>query len=109
MYDRMRFGKYKGWPLEDIPTGYLHWLLTGCDNLDGWLRRAVQRELGYRREDLGAAGPPKAGLPASLPELIRSWHRELVLIYHPDRGGDTRVMQALNDAFDRLKRLAGCA
>jgi predicted SprT family Zn-dependent metalloprotease len=51
----------------------------------------------------------KAEEPGPVPErgVIQKWFREMCLKYHPDRGGNTKVMQALNDAHDRLKELCG--
>ncbi len=43
----MPFGKHRGRPIEDIPTGYLKWLLT-IDLYDD-LRDAVEEELEMRR------------------------------------------------------------
>lgn len=30
MSEVMYFGKYKGTPVEDVPTDYLHWMVTQC-------------------------------------------------------------------------------
>jgi DnaJ domain len=46
-------------------------------------------------------------LPSAPPELIESAYRTLAMLCHPDRGGDTPTMQAINGAYERLKaRLA---
>lgn len=38
------------------------------------------------------------------PEVIKAAYKALAIKYHPDRGGDTVAMQAVNAAFDRLKK-----
>jgi hypothetical protein len=105
----MPFGKYKGQPLEAIPTSYLDWLLRSCD-LNYSFHLGVEDELRHRAEEIGIRSrEPSGNLPANLPRIVQQWYRGLVMDYHPDRGGDTRAMQALNDAHDRLKRLVGMA
>jgi hypothetical protein len=114
----MPFGQHKGKRLPDIPAAYLSWLLT--IDLQPWLQRAVERELAYReRED--AERPreqarrrrgrceTKAPPPVDWDGLLRSWYREMSLRFHPDRGGSTEAMQAINHAYDRLRELAGVA
>ena len=39
------FGKYAGWPLEDIPLDYLEWVLEEFDDLWPSTRRAIERYL----------------------------------------------------------------
>jgi curved DNA-binding protein CbpA len=39
--------------------------------------------------------------------MIRQWYRGLVLDFHPDRGGSHEAMQAINEAHERLRKLAG--
>jgi hypothetical protein len=39
------FGKYAGWPLEDIPVGYLEWVLEEFDDLWPSTRRAIEKYL----------------------------------------------------------------
>lgn len=38
------------------------------------------------------------------PEVIKAAYKALAIKYHPDRGGDTVAMQAVNAAYDRLKK-----
>jgi len=35
---------------------------------------------------------------------LRKEYRRLAMIYHPDKGGDTVMMQMLNDQYERLSR-----
>jgi hypothetical protein len=112
----MPFGKHRDRPLTEVPGSYLRWLLRACD-LDVPLRSAVLSELN-RRVVTGDDGPPERWPAAGpgpdtgpsrdfLAEIIRVWYRGLVKDFHPDRGGSNEVMQALNEAHNRLKRLAG--
>lgn len=36
---------------------------------------------------------------------LKNYYRSLVMIHHPDRGGDTAKMQELNDAYFRFLKL----
>jgi hypothetical protein len=103
----MPWGKFEGEYLDDIPASYLRWVLDNCRNITPALRRAIRETLQGSDRTQGGRGGPAYPPPANLPEIIRSWHRQLCLDYHPDRGGDTAVMQALNDAHDRLKKMVG--
>lgn len=108
---RMPFGKHKGMLLIDIPSDYLLWLRRACD-LDGWLRAAVENEMDRRTCGRRATGqaheapPAKAGGQlVDMKAVFRSWLREMSLRWHPDRGGDDRTMQVVNDGAERLQRL----
>ncbi|HAQ19586.1 MAG TPA: hypothetical protein DCR40_10200 [Prolixibacteraceae bacterium] len=35
---------------------------------------------------------------------LRKEYRRLAFLYHPDKGGDTAIMQVINDLYDRLSR-----
>jgi hypothetical protein len=77
--------------------------------LKPWLRAAIQAELERReqgdqeQDDRGQQTCP----PVDWSAVIRRWHRELVLRWHPDRGGTKEAAQAIEDAHDLLKRLVG--
>jgi superfamily II DNA or RNA helicase len=46
---RMLFGKHKGQPLSEIPTGYLQWFVSEKERGPGWLRGSIYNELRKRR------------------------------------------------------------
>lgn len=35
---------------------------------------------------------------------LRKEYRRLAFLYHPDKGGDTAIMQTINDQYDRLSK-----
>jgi hypothetical protein len=37
--------------------------------------------------------------------IIRQWHHEMSLLFHPDRGGTCEAMQAVNAGADKLRKL----
>lgn len=95
----MPFGKYRDQPIDQIPTGYLRWLLT----IDLWpdLQSAVEEELELRREGF-ERGPRQAPTPAI---DVASWYRQLSMRFHPDRGGSKEAMQAVHAAKELLERM----
>ena len=42
--------------------------------------------------------------PTAPAELVRAAYKTLALLYHPDRGGDTAEMQAINAAYEALSK-----
>jgi hypothetical protein len=106
----MPWGKHKGLDLCQVPAGYLAWALEECD-LNPWLRQAIARELVNRLGlEIAPPRPPPPPPPRSVPpdcwpDLLRRWHREMALQFHPDRGGSHEACRALNAAHDRLQEL----
>ncbi len=125
----MPFGRWRGVPLTDIDGQYLDWLTT--IELRPWLRDAVEAELQRRKDERecerrwrnwqeqrtweqqrARAEPPKAprnvdGVVAL--EIIKRGYRLLSLEAHPDRGGSTARMQAINSAASWLREVCGRA
>jgi uncharacterized protein (DUF3820 family) len=104
----MPFGKYKGSNICDIPSDYLAWLTENARTLRPGQRQAIMQELDLRELDsidFDAILTPAraAGWWSS---MIRQWHREMALQFHPDRGGSVEAMKVINHAADRLKQIA---
>src|SRR5262245_24462951 len=98
---RMPFGKYRGWPLEEVPDGYLAWVLDHCSNAGPTLRTAIRQRLGLEPAPFRAPGGQ------DWPRVLQTWYHHLALDFHPDRGGSTEAMQAVNEAYDRLLAVLG--
>src|SRR5262245_19933812 len=103
---RLEFGKYRGSLLRDVPLGYLQWCLPENDFVRGdpGLRHDIEAELSRRG---GTPQTEEAGPLVQGAAVVRQWYREMVLRWHPDRGGNNDAMQAINDAHDRLRQLLG--
>jgi uncharacterized protein (DUF3820 family) len=108
----MPFGKYRGWPLDAVPEFYLRWAVENLRNIDLHLRRALrealaEHEAAQAHQADRSQRAPTGGALIDLPALIKTWHREMALRFHPDRGGSHEAMVAISIAHDRLKGLAG--
>jgi len=109
---RLPFGKYRGWPLSEVPMTYLAWLLESA-RLTWELREAITREIAARL-DLPALPEANRGAEALPPEL-RPWASEIVESgfkaaarrHHPDIGGTNDGMRALLAAREALRELVG--
>ncbi len=92
----MPFGKYKGWLIEDLPQGYLEWLVDNVD-LRPQLASQVRRELQLRLESVHEhQGYTTQG--KDLGPLVTRWYGQLSRRFHPDRGGSDQAMAAVNEA-----------
>lgn len=112
---QMPFGKHKGTDVQDIPESYLEWLLENV-RLRSSLKAAVCGVLGINPDDVD--DPPESDQwkqrarggrqqdsqqrIMKLIEVVESWQRRMARKFHPDRGGTTEMMQAINDATDDL-------
>ena len=116
------FGKHKGKAVKSVPTGYLCWIVCECLRIRPGLLLAVVGELRRRDEDVDAllreradaerhrrerATQDAAPRPADIRPIIDKWYRQLVLDFHPDRGGSTEAMQVINEARERLLAMLG--
>ena len=106
----LKFGKHKGYPIEEIPDGYLQWLFF-LETLDRDIEQAVKAEVAARWPDKIQLliKPPRlrASRKKNPPEqaAIKTIFRELAKQFHPDRGGSTDAMAALNEFYARLQAL----
>ena len=107
--DRMEFGKYRGEPIAQVPTGYLTWLLEQDWPKDETLD-AVRVEL-CRRFDIEPRCV-RVETPVLVPKALRehvdtilvSGFRDAALQTHPDHGGTDERMRGLIAARDWLAR-----
>lgn len=106
----MPSGKYAGMSFEDIPSSYLGWaaeewsapaVRAAC-----WhepLRRATEQCGTAQRTRWRRTGStvrhPLAG------DVIEAGYRQLAKRLHPDAGGTTREMQALNECVSELRQV----
>lgn len=95
---RMPFGKYRGRPVEDVPAGYLAWLLEETDVREPH-RSAIRDELAWRL-DLVPDSALQLAPPPAIAEIVSAGYRALASRLHPDHGGATCHMQQLNSARD---------
>jgi Putative quorum-sensing-regulated virulence factor len=99
----MPFGRYRGWPLDELPDDYLGWLF-GLDDLREPLRSAVEGEWQARFGFAAALVPlPREAVPVA-DELVTAGYRALTRQHHPDAGGDHRTMTLVNAAAEWLRR-----
>lgn len=104
---RMPFGKHRGKDLEDVPDSYLLWCLANLEALNPLLRRAIEEHLEVPPPPPPRAPAPPAALEArriadAIRTEIRDVYRATALKHHPDRGGNTAAMAAVNDFYARL-------
>ena len=92
---KLNFGKYAGCDLRDVPESYLRWLAT-----DSKQRLAVyESELARREMDEETSA-------SWVQKIIRAGFKEMAKRHHPDHGGSTADMQAINVAYDTLTEWA---
>ena len=109
-HEHIPFGKHQDKPIDKIPQHYLKWLLAQewfLDEFD-YLAAVVKAYLN----SLGGPKRPEQSQPKTslTTDLVKTWHRRLVLRWHPDRyGGSHQAMVAINDAHTLLKELIGGA
>jgi hypothetical protein len=109
----MPFGKYRGRLLTEIPQSYLCWVLTNCENITWQLRMEIRAIVDKARQDARQDARGQAPDGSKPPELIdwsgilTTWYRAMSLRFHPDRGGTTEAMVAVNMGYEKLKELTG--
>jgi hypothetical protein len=91
---KMPFGKFKGCPVHSLPEDYLSWLWENIE-LREPLRSAVADAL---------EGQEPHFLPE--PSTVKGIYRRLAMKWHPDHGGSTEAMQAINEFYELLAERA---
>ncbi len=82
------FGKYRGKPVDGVPSSYLQWVLRECKPSHG-LRAAIARELTRRGAGVPAPTvPPAAGQP---PRCLRCPSAPALAMWQEDVRGNKRI------------------
>jgi uncharacterized protein (DUF3820 family) len=94
----MPFGKHKGRELEELPDGYLLWL---AENVE--LREPLLSGVWMEFKERGLTTDQRPTTEGLDPDKVKTVYRELSFQFHPDRGGNTEAMKAINLFYERLK------
>ena len=105
-YHRLKFGRFKGVAISEVPVDYLHWLSSQSD-LNGWLRGVIEESLDRREREQQQRQEEEIDkhVKEQLRPLVRHWFGRLVAKYDRDRGVPQEVMAALNEAHESLKEI----
>src|SRR5262245_59974140 len=119
----MPFGKWKGYPVEEVDTDYLLWVINNLRALNPRLRLVILSELEYRgigrHQRQAATTPPPPPPPPPPPracvrcqtvaqqlrearEVFTRFYRRLSLLCHPDRGGTHAAQATLNECREEM-------
>jgi hypothetical protein len=91
----MKFGRFRGSDLSELPSDYLTWLTT----IE--LREPLKTHVFNEMEARGLL-PERTSGGLDMTEVKRTY-RELSQQFHPDRiGGDGEAQRALNLFYERL-------
>lgn len=116
----MPWGKYKGEPLELIPSAYLCWVCEESSGTPEKLCNAAREILAERfADDVPTKPPPRAVPPfagwleqerAAALELVNVGFRTLLLRVHPDKHPDNpaaahQATVLVNEVTKRLRRM----
>lgn len=102
---KMPWGKYKGENISDIPDSYLLWLHFSASYSDNTrLKDEAMKEVEIRFIDK----LPKIGCNnknAITKSSLKKIYHQMCVEYHPDRGGNTVAMQAVNSFYQKLNEV----
>ena len=91
----MPFGKFRGEQLDRIPRQYLEWLKDHIPLRDPLKTEVYRQTLSLAVQDDGISVLQ-----------VQSVYHQLARKYHPDLGGNTIAMQAVNEFRDKLVQRA---
>ena len=99
----MPWGKYKGEDISEIPDSYILWLnFSASYSGNALLKDKVMEEVEIRFSNK----LPKrvySNENAITPGSLKKIYHQICVEYHPDRGGNTVAMQAINSFYQKLK------
>ena len=93
----MPFGKHKGANLTDVPKHYLLWILDNGEIDSPTLKAEIKKILGLEPSTASGSRPSV--------EELRPIYRRMATKYHPDRGGSTEAMVAVNEFWEEISKL----
>lgn len=91
---RLDFGKHRGRDITDVPDDYIEYMISSSEKTAKTFREERDRRIAQREAKLSA-----------MERIIQAGYRTLALQNHPDMGGNTKAMQEINFAHDRLKSI----
>ena len=92
----LKFGKYAGCDLRELPTAYLEFLLQEQERSGKEIAAELeQRRLAEEADESWAE------------RIVSTGYRTLAKEYHPDTGGDGEAMKELNAAVAKLRGMLG--
>lgn len=94
-YHVMPFGKFKGVPIKELSHTYLAYALTTFE-LPEELRNSLSFEL------LDRIGFDYSFNIVECEKRYTAIRKKLAMKYHPDKGGSTEAMQAVNEFYNEL-------
>ncbi len=94
------FGRYRGHAIDEVPEGYLRWLLT-LDRLDFRLRLAVQEFLSVDRPETDDTDPDPTSAAVALPGITFRWWQAM----RAEFGDDPLALEVVDAGLARLKQL----
>lgn len=92
----LKFGKYQGHELRDVPDDYLSWLIEIQTKTLAEYQAEQRRRLALQNARLSWAE-----------RIIQTGFRTLAMEFHPDQGGDNESMRQIIAAQERLRELIG--
>jgi N-glycosylase/DNA lyase len=90
----LRFGKYRDRNVRDVPRDYLEWLAS-----------STRQTLEQIEEELTRRDTAEEANLSDVEKIITAGYRQMARQCHPDVGGDTKRMQEINAAMERLRQL----
>ena len=93
----MKFGKFKGSDISEIPDSYLQWLSSNVQ-----LREPLASVIWEELQERGLEPEPMPTAKRLDADKVRTVYRMLSQKWHPDHGGDTEAMKAINEFYSML-------
>ena len=90
----IKFGKYRGYDITEVPIEYLEWMLE-----------ANRRTISEIEEELERRKLAEMAKMSWLERVIATGYKELAKKHHPDVGGDAHEMQQINAAVELLREM----